>query len=66
MDWKDVLREKISELELIASWGSQTGHGSVRDHCRSASSDLKRELERLSMQDVTTSGPIYLLGPIKQ
>lgn len=46
-EWRQVLREKISELELIASWASMTNFGSVRDSCREAKYVLNQELKRL-------------------
>lgn len=46
MSWIEVLREKQTELRLIASWASQTGHNKVRDLCRQAEHDLAVELER--------------------
>ena len=45
--WIAVLREKISDLELIASWASVTQFGSVRDHCRQASFALSQEIDRI-------------------
>lgn len=39
--WIAVLEQKISQLELIASWASQVGYGNVRDDCRKAIYDLK-------------------------
>lgn len=44
--WSDTVREKIRELEAIATWASMTNFGGVRDYCRLASSALKFELER--------------------
>ena len=44
MDWIKVLREKQAELELIASWASQVDLRLVRDYCRSAAFELKKEI----------------------
>lgn len=44
--WVVTLQEKISELELIASWASQVQIGRARDYCRLASSTLKDVIER--------------------
>lgn len=46
-----TIREKISELELIASWASQVGFATVRDLCRRAISDLKAHAEHLAAVD---------------
>lgn len=43
--WKQTLREKIKDLEMIASWASMCGYGTVRDHCRLAQSRLKDEMK---------------------
>ena len=45
--WIAVLREKISDLELIASWATVTQFGNVRDHCRQASFALSQEIDRI-------------------
>lgn len=39
--WAKTVREKISELELIASWAGQVGYHTVRDLCRKALHDLQ-------------------------
>jgi hypothetical protein len=44
--WLDVLREKASELSLIASWASQVGLGRVRDYCRNAECEVRDEIKR--------------------
>ena len=46
MSWNDTLREKIIDLELIASWASQVNLGRVRDAIRHATYELRQELER--------------------
>lgn len=46
-EWRKVLREKMSELELIASWASMTNFGRVRDSCREAKDVLRQEIKRL-------------------
>ena len=51
--WNQVVEEKISELELIASWASQTNYGEVRDYCRRAIADLK-EREKIRLQNGDT------------
>ena len=51
MSWTGTLRENISELDLIASWASITQFDRVRDLCRLASAELKREVERLQAND---------------
>ena len=46
--WDDVLHEKASDLDLIASWASQVGMGDVRDLCRQAAHRLRQEAQRRS------------------
>lgn len=62
MSWEDTLREKISDLELIASWASIVNLGRVRDHIRHATADLKKELEhRESMEEaMIKSGLLHM------
>jgi hypothetical protein len=43
--WIDVLKGKIADLELIASWASCVGLGKVRDYCRLAEHQLKEEIK---------------------
>lgn len=50
MSWKQTVSDKISELEMIASWASQTNLGRVRDYCRMATAELKHELKRMEEQ----------------
>ena len=45
-DWRSVLDEKISDLELVASWASLVGYGRVRDLCRNAQCELRQAKER--------------------
>lgn len=45
MSWEDTVREKMQELEMIATWASPTNQGSCRDHCREAIADLRKHLE---------------------
>jgi len=49
--WSDTVREKISDLELIASWASQVNLGLVRDAIRNATYELKKELERPGLEE---------------
>lgn len=46
MSWEQTLTEKAAELELIASWASQTNFGRVRDLCRQAKHELLEEVDR--------------------
>lgn len=44
--WISTLTKKIYELELIASWASQVGYGTVRDHCRVAAYDILQSIKQ--------------------
>ena len=60
MSWEDTIREKISELELIASWASIVNLGSVRDHIRHATYELRKELEhRESMEEAMAKSGLF-------
>lgn len=43
--WRNTILSQIQDLEMIASWASITNFGRVRDLCRLAQAELKRELE---------------------
>ena len=45
--WINALREKATELEIIASWASLVNLGKVRDACRIAKSEILSEIKRL-------------------
>lgn len=51
MSWTNTVIQKIAELELIASWASQTNLGRARDFCRQAQAELKYELKRVEKQN---------------
>lgn len=46
MNWSDVVRRQMHDLNLIASWASQVQLGRVRDLCREAVAELQYELDR--------------------
>lgn len=52
MPWKEVLREKISEIELLASWASRVNYSTVRDHLLKAADELREELARRKEHDL--------------
>ena len=58
MSWIATVNEQISDLELIASWASQCGLGTVRDHIRRATADLRFEVERRERV-----GPVFGVCP---
>lgn len=41
--WIDTLRQKKSQIDLLASWASQVNLGTCRDHLRLASADIACE-----------------------
>lgn len=51
MSWLVAVEEKIAALNIIADWAAITNQGTVRDHCRSAISGLRAEIERYKEQE---------------
>ena len=45
MSWEQTLQEKITDLEMLASWASIVGYGTVRDNIRTAIYQLEQQLE---------------------
>jgi hypothetical protein len=54
-EWSKVLAQKMSDLELIATWASMTGYGAVRDHIRIAISKIREIKDRLEGELVNES-----------
>lgn len=64
MSWEDTIRNKMADLNLIASWAAITNLGRVRDYCRSASYELRLELERCAKMDAIDA--VNLTTPMPQ